>query len=586
MRAPTPIRHATAPQQACLRLLTGGLLAVVAITVGAGHARAGIAGVEAETFALPAAAGQVMGDGTASAGSALLVWTTATATGTLATTATTAITVRARGDQCQGAPVLQLAVDGVVAGSAPVADTGWADKVFPGSWGAGSHRISLSYTNDIAGQGCDRNLWVDRVSSSTAPAAALGVEAERMALPATNGTTFADTAASGGAGLLIWNNGGATTTLAAPAGRRLVVRARGNSCLTAPRMTVAVDGQVTLDTPVRATAWADYPVPGTWPGGSHGVRVSFTNDYRGSGCDRNLRLDVVTLQAPVPTGRVFGLSSDGPDAGISTAQATASSLGRHLDVVNFYEAWVWGSPLPVTQLREIAAGGAEPEITWEPWDPRLGATQPDYTLARITAGAYDGYITGWARDAAAYGSPMMLRFGHEMNGNWYPWSPAVNGGSPTAYVAAYRHVHDLFRAAGATNVSWVWSPNIVQGMPTALNSVYPGTGYVDVVGVDGYNGGTDVPYMGGWRSPQQVFDPTIQELRRVAPGVPVVLAETGSSENGGDKAAWITSLFSYLAGTEVSGVFWFDFSTAGQADWHLATSPGSFRAAAAALSTW
>jgi Ca-dependent carbohydrate-binding module xylan-binding/Glycosyl hydrolase family 26 len=370
------------------------------------------------------------------------------------------------------------------------------------------------------------------------------------------------------------------------------VRARGDYCSGPAQMTVTVEGASALDTAVGSTAWSDVPVPTPWPGGTHQVQVAFTNDYLGGGCDRNLRLDRVSVQpaavpTPPPAGRLFGLSSTGPDQGIATAAATATSLGRHLDVVNFYQAWVWNTPLPVTQLREIAATGARPEITWEPWDPRQGVTQPAYTTSGIATGGYDSYVTGWARAAAAYGQPILLRFGHEMNGNWYPWSPTVNGGSPGAYLAAYRHVHDLFRAAGATNVSWVWSPNISQGMPTTLDQVYPGAGYVDIIGVDGYNGGSDVSYMGGWRTPQQVFDPTLQALRQLAPNVPVILNETGSSENGGDKAAWITQLFSYLAGsTQVSGLIWFDFATPGQADWRLATSTSSLGAAEAALTRW
>ena len=418
---------------------------------------------------------------------------------------------------------------------------------------------------------------------------ATSVEAETFALPAADGRVFPDPAASGGAGLLVWSNATATATVTTAAVSAVTVRARGDQCAGAPLLTLSVDGTAVGTVAVPATNWTDKVFTGSWAPVSHRIAVSYPNDFLGGGCDRNLRLDRVTVQSATtrPAGHLFGLSSAGPDQGISTAQTTAAGLGRHLDVVNFYQAWIWDTPLPVAELRAVAAGGAEPEITWEPWDPRRGTDQPDWSLATISGGAHDAYITSWARAAAAYGHPLMIRWGHEMNGSWYPWAPAVNGGSPAGYVAAYRHVHDLFHAAGATNVAWVWSPNIVQGQPTPLGQLYPGPGYVDVIGIDGYNGGTDVSFMGGWRTPQDVFAPTLAAVDQLAPSVPVVVNETGSSENGGSKAAWITELFSYLAtSTRVGGLFWFDFATPGQADWRLATSPAAFAAARTALHGW
>lgn len=92
-------------------------------------------------------------------------------------------------------------------------------------------------------------------------------------------------------------------------------------------MTVTVEGASALDTAVGSTAWSDVPVPTPWPGGTHQVQGAFTNDYLGGGCDRNLRLDRVSVQpaavpTPPPAGRLFGLSSTGPDQGIGRCQAS------------------------------------------------------------------------------------------------------------------------------------------------------------------------------------------------------------------------------------------------------------------------
>ena len=61
--------------------------------------------------------------------------------------------------------------------------------------------------------------------------------------------------------------------------------------------------------------------------------------------------------------------------------------------------------------------------------------------------------------------------GHEFNGNWYPWGIVNNNSNPALYVAAYRRVHDLVVAAGATNVQWSWSFN--NGAPLVTRPAFP-----------------------------------------------------------------------------------------------------------------
>ena len=118
-----------------------------------------------------------------------------------------------------------------------------------------------------------------------------------------------------------------------------------------------------------------------------------------------------------------------------------------------------GSTQPnVEQLEAIAARGSTPEITWEPWNALNPVRyQPKYRLRNIVAGHFDPYIRAWANTLAAYERPVR-RFAQEMNGGWYPWSERSNGNRPHEFVRAWRHIHDIFRAAGATNVEWVWSP--------------------------------------------------------------------------------------------------------------------------------
>ncbi len=217
-------------------------------------------------------------------------------------------------------------------------------------------------------------------------------------------------------------------------------------------------------------------------------------------------------------------------------------------------------------------------VTWEPWNHTGDVSQPAYTLRTIIDGHHDDYIRQWARDAASWGRPMYLRFAHEMNCNWYPWSPGVNGNTSSAeYVAAWRHIHDVFRQEGATNVRWVWSPNVAYNGSIPFEEVYPGDAYVDWVGLDGYNWGTAKP-QSSWQELAAIFGPSYETLAAMT-NKPMMIAETASAELGGDKAAWIREgLLNELPARfpRVRAVIWFNEYK--ETDWRVNSSEASLTA--------
>ena len=163
----------------------------------------------------------------------------------------------------------------------------------------------------------------------------------------------------------------------------------------------------------------------------------------------------------------------------------------------------------------------------------------------------------------------MLRFNWEMNGFWFPWSEGVNGNTPGQFVAAWRHVHDIFTSVGATNVTWVWCPNVdLYNSLTPLGELYPGDDYVDWVGVSGYyRTATSTP-----PSFDATFGRTLAELKRVAPSKLVVLTEVGAGTTEANRVAWINDFFAkMLQHPEVIGFNWFnDFKSGG--DWRIGYS--------------
>jgi hypothetical protein len=210
----------------------------------------------------------------------------------------------------------------------------------------------------------------------------------------------------------------------------------------------------------------------------------------------------------------------------------------------------------LAKLRSIATLGI-PFITLEPWSlvtPSDQADQPQYSLARIASGAYDADLRRIASVITGYKSPVYLRFAHEMNGNWYPWGYDVNGNQPGDYVRAWRHVHDVFEAAGAANTRWVWSPDADPGgKAVALQPLYPGDAYVDYVGLTAYGRTTSQP------TATDTVEPALEQIEAISKR-PVILSEIGA--DGPGKAAWIQSLGQLIhTDPRIRGFVWFNTTT-------------------------
>ena len=261
------------------------------------------------------------------------------------------------------------------------------------------------------------------------------------------------------------------------------------------------------------------------------------------------------------------------DNGLDSVAQWERAAGAHADVVMWYADWANVRRPDPTQLRAIARRGSVPEITWEPWNHAWdSAVQPTYRLRRIIEGRHDALIRRWARDLAAYGGPVKLRFGHEMNGNWYPWSEAANRNHPGDFAKAWRRVWRMFRRAGATNVEWVWSPVALD----IERAQYPGDRYVDRLGLSGFVGGVQLRHR-PWRSFATLFRRSLRQLRRIAPTKPIEISEVGVAERGGDKPAWIREMFRALTRRPViDTLVWFNLNKG--SDWRIQSSRKSIRA--------
>jgi hypothetical protein len=221
---------------------------------------------------------------------------------------------------------------------------------------------------------------------------------------------------------------------------------------------------------------------------------------------------------------------------------------------------------PTTPLENARRYGAIPIFSWNSSSSPETVDQPDYSLGEVISGRYDSYIRDFALKAKAWEHPFFLRFDWEMNGFWFAWAEGVNGNTPGQYVAAWRHVHDIFASVGASNVTWVWCPNVdLYSTLTPLGKLYPGDDYVDWTALDGFNWGKRRGSP-GWQNFNQIFHRSYKRIvTRVAPHKPMMLAEVAASDRGGSKPAWIKNMLVTVRHDyrKVRAVVWYDVDDRG-----------------------
>jgi hypothetical protein len=293
---------------------------------------------------------------------------------------------------------------------------------------------------------------------------------------------------------------------------------------------------------------------------------------------------------PFFSGAFLGDANSTPERIGPAIRAFAERSGKHPSMVKTFHdldcdwsASAWCGQL----LRNVRAAGSTSYLAI---DTRWAGAPTKGLLDAIIAGAADAKLTAMARGFASFGDVVLLEPAWEMNGNWaYAWQGIENGGdgnAPAKYVRAWRRIVDIFRREGATNVRWVFNPNV--GNPVAAGAgtghwnwygnYYPGDAYVDYVGAHGFNAPT--VWGGSWQSFGEMFDGAradhiLSDLANRYPGKPIIIGEFASDEGAGDaKARWITDAYRTLLNhPSVVGAVWFNMDK--EADWRIESSTSS-----------
>lgn len=269
--------------------------------------------------------------------------------------------------------------------------------------------------------------------------------------------------------------------------------------------------------------------------------------------------------------------------------------GVQLDLVDVYLDWRTPFANVSHTVRHIAEAGAVPILTWEAQTittPQIVAGTRVLALRDGSVETLDEYLADFAagtcKVARSTNQPILVRVLHEMNGGWFAWGIGYrdeSGAYPNTdhtYREAFAKIHDAFHNRCGSRVKLVWAVNhYSEGPRTSYAGTYPGDDVVDFVGIDGYNWGSRAPW--GWQDFDTIFHDAYCSVTLVSPK-PVLIAETASTEAGGDKGQWITRLFDKAEEYDrIRGIVYFNDAkqeneVSGGMDWPLESSPKALQA--------
>jgi len=211
-------------------------------------------------------------------------------------------------------------------------------------------------------------------------------------------------------------------------------------------------------------------------------------------------------------------------------------VGFRPNIALYYGSWF--EPFQLGFAREAEAHHAIPMVQVEPSNFALGA---------IASGNSDAYIRTYARMVRSFGRPVIISFGHEMNADWYGWG--YHHTSPRVFIAAWRHIYQVFAQQRADNVKWLWTVNVVGGPNvSSVQEWWPGAAYVTWVGIDGHYFTPSIRFA-------SLFGSTLGQVRQIT-GDPVLISEAGIAPFVNTDR--IADLFFGAEVHDLLGVVWFD----------------------------
>ena len=281
------------------------------------------------------------------------------------------------------------------------------------------------------------------------------------------------------------------------------------------------------------------------------------------------------LLKAIPPGSVaFGVAPHDNDP--HEATRISEILSKDIQIVNLFSGST-GSFSEDMKMRVglIVDADKVPMLSWYPVDP----VHPD-RMKFASMYAYEADIRKGARQLGALEKKVLFRPLYEMNGNWFGWHEQNR---PEEWVKFWRFLHKIYKEEGATNIRFVFSPNVTLNNVRPIQAFYPGNEYVDFTSLDAYDRYSSilvnprhiiVPNL----SPEYVLGPDLLTLTRLAPHKPFLLSEINSQREFG-RAPWVEGAIRYTVThmPNTAGVISFEWNLQSKGmweqDWRMTSDP-------------
>jgi mannan endo-1,4-beta-mannosidase len=267
----------------------------------------------------------------------------------------------------------------------------------------------------------------------------------------------------------------------------------------------------------------------------------------------------VHITLPPSSASYLGVYEDGSPPDYQPVADFAKAAGRRPNLVGYFSGWA--EPFATSFAQRIHRHRDIPFVQIDPTYASVPA---------IAGGAYDDYLSSYAKSVRAFGHAVVIGFGHEMNTCSCSWG--YRHLPPRTFVAAWRHIVTLFRSQGAGNVTWLWTINADRPGNRGTGPIaswWPGAQYVTWVGIDGY-------YFRPSDTFDRVFGRTISQVRDFT-RKPVLLSETAVGPVAGQFVK-IQDLFHGMARYKTLGLVWFDKAQHDgpyHQDWRIEDNPAA-----------
>ena len=221
-----------------------------------------------------------------------------------------------------------------------------------------------------------------------------------------------------------------------------------------------------------------------------------------------------------------------------------------------------GIKFPFQEVMTIHQTGKVPFIRMMPRSTfDAGEADDIYTMEKFLSGAFDEDIKQWAIEAKHTNIPLLVEFGTEVNGDWFPWNASYNGGSTKNHYGApglydgmerfrdtYRRIIDICREQGANNITWFYHCDVYNNPDNNWNTkagYYPGDDYIDWIGLSVY--GAQTPDE-DWMKFEDILTENWEEIMSISPqGKPLAILEWGVVDNvQHQKPEWISDAMSSI----------------------------------------